>query len=326
VFTNNEQNETVFDQTMANIDDDDEYEEGDEIDASFACRIVKQKHEQKLMRHFDEEKDLPTIHEDESGKSGRLETTTGDRDGAILKNEETFDNEQNISPILKSHHEELDVFPNESYRESVKRKRPEEDSLDNISFMSVESTKKPKLFRGGSITKGLRRRMSFGIATPINNMFRKRSASTDATNTSICSNFETTFNESIKEPIKEKYRQLKDSFKISKGKKDSSTPKSTKTKIRMVSANLSNMKDVCNVKTSLAKTPEKFEVEFKTPKALSFPSSSKSKPRFDELNLNLNETVAERVFIHLPHTHRHSVIEKLMQFYVFPSPKLPFCI
>lgn len=234
------------------------------------------------------------VEEDETAKS----ETTADRDGAVLHSEEhAFASARNISPILKTA-EEDDAFPDDSiYECGFKRKRYGDESTDNLSLMSVESTKKPKLMRAGSLTKNLKRRMSFGIVTPINNLFRQRRNSADP-NTSNCSTatFNSTFNESIKEPIKEKLRQIKD--KVCKLSKKDSTPKSTKTKIRMASANLASLKEVCNIKT-----PEKDfgGVElFKTPKALPlpFPSTSSAKPRcrLDD-STRLNETVSDRKLV-----------------------------
>jgi protein ECT2 len=259
------------------------------------------KHE-SFLRHFEmiekgEGGDLPVVvEEDESTKA----ETTADRDGAVLHSEEyAFASAKNISPILKTE-EEDDAFPDDSiygFDSNFKRKRFGDDSTDNLSFMSMESTKKPKLMRAGSLTKKLKRRMSFGIVTPINNFIRQRRNSADP-NSSNCSTatFNSTFNESIKEPIKEKLRQIKD--KVCKLSKKDSTPKSTKSKIRMASANLASLKEVCNIKS-----PEKeFGAAdiFKTPKALppSFPSTSSARPRcrLDD-SVRLNETAPERKLV-----------------------------
>jgi protein ECT2 len=210
--------------------------------------------------------------------------------------EHTFASARNISPILKTG-EKDDAFPDDSFYEGgFKRKRFGDESTDNLSLMSVESTKKPKLMRAGSLTKNLKRRMSFGIVTPLNNLFRQRRNSADP-NASNCSTatFNSTFNESIKEPIKEKLRQIKD--KVCKLSKKDSTPKSTKSKIRMASANLASLKEVCNIKT-----PEKdfsnLEL-FKTPKALPlpFPSTSSAKPRCRLDDSRLNDTVSDRKLV-----------------------------
>lgn len=286
---------------MAFNEEDLAENEDDDADVNdFASQVVQRKHE-SFLRHFDQrDKDsneLPIVmEEDETSKSERtqLEMSKDSKksDGIVLcKEEDAFSIAQNISPILKmvpgelKEEEEYDAFPNESvyedgFRDGLKRKRTQDDTLNmtDISMMSMDSTKKPKLSRAGSITKNLKRRMSFGIVQPINNLFRKTNADP---NSSTYSNLETTFNESIKEPIKEKYRQIKD--KVNKfSKKDMSTPKSTKAKMRMASANLTKMKDVCTIKSNIGsdiiKTPEKgtHEIEFKTPKALPFPSSSAS--------------------------------------------------
>jgi hypothetical protein len=292
----NDQNETIapFEEERDESDVSDE-------DDDYGNKVVLRKHE-SFLRHFEmiekgEGGDLAVVvEEDESTKA----ETTADRDGAVLHSEEyVFASAKNISPILKTE-EEDDAFPDDSiygFDSNFKRKRFGDDSTDNLSFMSMESTKKPKLMRAGSLTKKLKRRMSFGIVTPINNFIRQRRNSADP-NSSNCSTatFNSTFNESIKEPIKEKLRQIKD--KVCKLSKKDSTPKSTKSKIRMVSANLASLKEVCNIKS-----PEKdFGTNdiFKTPKALapSFPSTSSARPRcrLDD-SIRLNETAPERKLV-----------------------------
>lgn len=304
---------TLENSVAFNDEDVAENEDGDDK-YDYACHVVQRKHESFLWHLEQSEKegnDLPVlVEEDETVKS---ETSNNNNlqkssDGAILCNEDdAFSTTQNISPILK----EGDGFPNESiyedgFREATKRKRPNDDSIDNISFMSVESTKKPKLTRAGSLSKKIRRRMSMSIVNPINNLFRPRRSTVDA-DTSIYSNFEATFNESIKEPIKEKFRQLKD--KVCKpNKKDLTTPKSKISKMRIASANLSTLQDVC-----INKTPEKgaidfAPIEFKTPKA-PLPSSSststsktvKSRFKVEDTSTSFIETAdnAKMVFIAL---------------------------
>ncbi|XP_020814725.1 uncharacterized protein LOC110189094 [Drosophila serrata] len=99
-------------------------------------------------------------------------------DGIVLDFEGTT---QNISPILKAINEcdletedDLPVTEND-----LKRKR---DSLDNVSLMSVDSfalptsTKKPKLIRTGSISRTLRRSVSF-VAEPLMKTLRPRRSS-----------------------------------------------------------------------------------------------------------------------------------------------------
>lgn len=323
------------------LDHDDFLEDDEDDDESnkYACQVIQRKHE-SFLRHFDEkEKDtneLPILHEeDESAKSGRLETShPSTSDGAVLRNEEkAFSNVHNISPILKLSpervEEEYDVFPNDNnFRENNKRKRIEDDSFDNISLMSVDSTKKSKFFRSG--TKSLKRRMSIGIITPINNLFRQRRSSADTSTCSTMTNLESTFNESIKEPIKEKLRQIKD--KVSKfTKKDSSTPKSTKTKLRMASANLSSLKDVCtlkNTKTEAPKTPEKTiqeapTVEFKTPMAMPYPPNTpsiKSRYKFDESTISIdlfNSTMADKKLVFINPKSRENLMHRKIQTRIF---------
>lgn len=216
-------------------------------------------------------------------------------DGIILiaKKEDTnFLNPNDISPILKSkfQDESLHRITEEDEdgeddlaqmsviacnKELFKRKR-QEDSFDNISLASTDSlapsfssAKKPKLIRTGSITKNLRRSMSFAaIKTPLSNMLRSRrnSASIADPNASISSisSINSTFNESIKKPVKEKLRSIRD--KITKSsKKDLSTPKNVKGLIS--NANMDSLKKVCKIKGSENETTFSDAVDFKTPLA-----------------------------------------------------------
>lgn len=144
-------------------------------------------------------------------------------DGVVLPgNEENqFLEPANLSPILHNIEEEEENEnqsnaddPND--KEMSKRKR---DSFDNISIISTDtfatqfcSAKKPKLIRTGSITRSLRRSMSFvALKNPITNMIRVRRNSIDP-NASINSvtSMESTFSESIRRPVKEKLLSLKD--------------------------------------------------------------------------------------------------------------------
>lgn len=309
----NEPNNATFDGSVAFNEEDLDNEDDDGDD--YACQVIQRKHD-SFLRHFEQRDkdctDLPIVmEEDETAKSAQLEKSDG---VVILKEEDAFSTAHNISPILKTipgelKEEDYDAFPDESvnedgFREAFKRKRSPDDTLNqtDLSLMSMDSTKKPKLTRAGSLTKNLRRRMSFGVIQPINNLFRRSNADPNLSN---CSAFETTFNESIKEPIKEKYRQIKDKFK----KKDLSTPKSAKSKMRMASANLTNLKDVCTIKSNaeILKTPpaDLCTIEFKTPKALPASSSKSFKPRAkpDEPSNVAADTVDNKlVFIH-PHYH-----------------------
>lgn len=210
------------------------------------------------------------------------------RDGIVLKNNEDnlFLNPNNISPILIGKpdesllriDEEYDEFPNAIDKDFYKRKRMEDDSFDNISLLSTDSyvaqgsaTKKPKLIRTGSITRNIRRSMSFAVMkTPISNMLKSRRGSVDQ-NLSTCSitSFESTFNESIKKPVKEKFRMIRD--KITKhSKKDSNSTPKTKT-LKIASENLDSLKKVCKIKPTVRTPENKTEndscVGFKTPLA-----------------------------------------------------------
>ncbi|XP_022219575.2 protein ECT2 isoform X2 [Drosophila obscura] len=144
----------------------------------------------------------------------------------------------NISPILRPI-DECDMETDDLFEEEavegmetgapatendLKRKR---DSIDNISLMSVDScalpgsTKKPKLTRTGSISRTLRRSVSF-VAEPLKNVLRPRRSSiaaadastilgSEAADDSYCSlasSISLTLNESIRKPVKEKFRNI----------------------------------------------------------------------------------------------------------------------
>lgn len=223
------------------------------------------------------------LKNDNSGTSDTL--VIHKRDGIVLKNNEDnlFLNPNNISPILIGRpddsiakiDDEYDNFPtHETDNDFYKRKRNEEDSFDNISLLSTDSyapfssaTKKQKLSRTGSIKGKIRRSISFAMKTPIGSMMKSKKGSADP-NMSMCSmtSFESTFNESIKKPVKEKFRKIKDKII---GKKDTfSTPKNWKIP---ACENLESLKKSGIVKQTV-KTPEnKAEndscVGFKTPLA-----------------------------------------------------------
>ncbi|KAH8398245.1 hypothetical protein KR215_001005, partial [Drosophila sulfurigaster] len=145
---------------------------------------------------------------------------------------------ESLSPILKAPAKLLAIETiNECDMETddllatendLKRKR---DSFDSVSLMSVDSfalpasTKKPKLIRTGSITRTLKRSMSFvADRTPIIKTLRTRRSSIagadtsilgsetlDAADDSVCSlasSISTTLNESIRKPVKEKLRSI----------------------------------------------------------------------------------------------------------------------
>lgn len=139
-------------------------------------------------------------------------------DGIVLPgNEENqFLEPTNLSPILHNIEEEEENADDANDKEMSKRKR---DSFDNISIISTDtfaaqfnSAKKPKLIRTGSITRSLRRSMSFVALKNPMNMIRTRRNSIDpnASINSITSMNESTFSESIKRPVKEKLQSLKD--------------------------------------------------------------------------------------------------------------------
>lgn len=173
-----------------------------------------------------------------------------------------------------------------------KRKR---DSFDNISMISTDSlapvfssAKKPKLTRTGSITRTLRRSMSFvAMKNPISNMIRSRRNSVDP-NASINSvtSIESTFNESIKKPVKEKLRNFKARImKSASGHKGEFclTPKTPKT-VRKFN-NAPGTSDRCgspetrnddNVDASFVVDP--FKTPLAPPRSSALLSASKSHP------------------------------------------------
>ncbi|KAH8365725.1 hypothetical protein KR093_003820, partial [Drosophila rubida] len=144
---------------------------------------------------------------------------------------------ESLSPILKAPAKLLAIETiNECDMETddllaadndLKRKR---DSFDSVSLMSVDSfalpasTKKPKLIRTGSITRTLKRSMSFvADRTPIIKTLRTRRSSIavadasilgsetlETADDSVCSlaSISTTLNESIRKPVKEKLRSI----------------------------------------------------------------------------------------------------------------------
>lgn len=149
-----------------------------------------------------------------------------------------------LSPILKAPAKLLPIETiNECEMETddllpendLKRKR---DSFDSVSLMSVDSfalpasTKKPKLIRTGSITRTLKRSMSFvADRTPIIKTLRTRRSSIAAADAStflgseaddsMCSlaSINTTLNESIRKPVKEKLRSICDRITRSSSKR-----------------------------------------------------------------------------------------------------------
>lgn len=140
-------------------------------------------------------------------------------DGVVLPGnaDNEFVEPANISPILHNIEEEEETESNGNGDDVMsKRKR---DSFDNTSMISTDSfapvfnsAKKPKLIRTGSITRSLRRSMSFvALKNPITNMIRVRRNSIDP-NSSINSvtSMESTFSESIKKPVREKIQNLRD--------------------------------------------------------------------------------------------------------------------
>lgn len=237
------------------------------------------------------ETDLPTlVEEDENTKSHHLsdckELEETRNDGVILKN---HDDENQISPI-----------PMRDFRTASKRRIGEED-IDNISIDSTSiilSVKKPKLMRTGSLTKNLRKSLSFGIMkTPT--LFRSRRYSTDHDVSASASmiSMESTFNETFTKPIKEKFRRIKEKVaKISGKSKDYDTPKGKRERsFIMPSDNANDSRMNSTLPANMLKTPEKGQfvnastsfVEPKTPKySLDFqmPKSSNKLQHFSSIS------------------------------------------
>ncbi|XP_052846839.1 LOW QUALITY PROTEIN: protein ECT2 [Drosophila gunungcola] len=199
---------------------DDQLPESDEEDL-----VEEQKPKVKeMIEEQDEQEDVQAS----TPKSSKIRTSlkaatplsSPEMDGNPLDFESTT---QNISPILKAIDEcdlETDDLP--ASENDLKRKR---DSFDNVSLMSVDSfalptsTKKPKLIRTGSISRTLRRSVSF-VAEPLMKTLRpRRSSVADASSfigseaadnsiSSLASSINLTLNESIRKPVKEKLRSF----------------------------------------------------------------------------------------------------------------------
>lgn len=171
---------------------------------------------------------------------------------APVKNESTF--------LFQENRQTMDF--NDDSIGGYKRKL-----TDSASFSAA---KKPKLARAGSISKGIRRKMSFAIKTPISKMLRSRNEFVDPnlsiTSISSITSIESTFNESIKKPIQEKFRGIKERFTRSCKKDVNITPKSTKSRF-----NLSRISHLTDPQTPNFKViPEgvvSTPVDFKTPTA-----------------------------------------------------------
>lgn len=278
-------------------------------------------------QEFDQQKvanetDLPTlVEEDENTKSHHLsdckELEETKNDGIILKND---DDENQISPIPK-----ISTIIRE-IRTAPKRRIIDEDTMDNVSIDSTSvslSLKKPKLMRTGSLTKNLRKSLSFGIKTPT--LFRSRRNSTDHDVSASASmiSMESTFNETFTKPIKEKFRRMKEKVaKISGKNKDYDTPKKGRGERSFIipSENANDSRMNSTLPASMLKTPEKGQfactsfLEPKTPKF--FPSlefqipKSSGKQHFatNEQFSNNNDADNNNMVIHLLRTNTHTTI------------------
>ncbi|GAB0089910.1 ECT2 [Sergentomyia squamirostris] len=165
---------------------------------------------------------------------------------------------EKISPIVCKQNPEDSTIQskilqpiNEEEESAMKRKR---ESPDNVSLTSIDSmapsvilsAKKPKLTRTGSISRTLKRSMSF--ITPIANVFRPNRTSVDP-NTSISSIASvdlttTTLNESMRRPMKEVFRGMKERITRSSKKDFVQTPKSSKNSARFGNRRQEECQDV----------------------------------------------------------------------------------
>ncbi|XP_016965774.1 protein ECT2 isoform X2 [Drosophila biarmipes] len=200
---------------------DDQLPESDEEDLE---EEQKPKVEEEAVKEAEAEEDVqastPKTSKIRTSLKAATPLSSPEMDGIVLDFESTT---QNISPILKAIDEcdlESDDLP--ASENDLKRKR---DSFDNVSLMSVDSfalpasTKKPKLIRTGSISRTLRRSVSF-VAEPLMKTLRPRRSSvadassfigSEAADNSICSlasSINLTLNESIRKPVKEKLRSF----------------------------------------------------------------------------------------------------------------------
>lgn len=213
-----------------------------------------------------------TPNKDSDDETDNLNIDENDEIKMIDFDDNEFIRPNDISPILPIKNESTFLFQenrqtNDFNDDSIggyKRK------LTDSASSSFSLAKKPKLARTGSISKGIRRKMSFAIKTPISKMLRSRNDFNDP-NLSISSissitSIESTFNESIKKPIQEKFRGIKERFTRSSKKDVNITPKSsTKSKF-----NLSRISHLTDPKTPNFKViPEGIctPVDFKTPTA-----------------------------------------------------------
>ncbi|XP_017122138.1 protein ECT2 isoform X1 [Drosophila elegans] len=201
---------------------DDQLPESDEEDLveEQKPKVEEMLQEQDEQEQEDVQASTPKTSKIRTSLKAATPLSSPEMDGNPLDFESTT---QNISPILKAIDEcdlETDDLP--ASENDLKRKR---DSFDNVSLMSVDSfalptsTKKPKLIRTGSISRTLRRSVSF-VAEPLMKTLRpRRSSVADASSfigseaadnsiSSLASSINLTLNESIRKPVKEKLRSF----------------------------------------------------------------------------------------------------------------------
>lgn len=224
---------------------------------------------------FLEPTNISPILKNQNQAAGNVANTAGSSTA------QTVDGLQNIVEEEEDH--ELDMV-NDTIDTEITMNKRKRDSFDNISLISTDSfapafnsAKKPKLIRTGSITRTLRRSMSFvALKNPISNMIRARRNSVDP-NTSISSmtSIESTFNESIKKPVKDKLRNIKERImKTSNGNKREFclTPKTSKTLRKICEANGDKYAAADDVNDNVDASIITGDMQFKTPLAPTRPS------------------------------------------------------
>ncbi|XP_055380892.1 protein ECT2 [Condylostylus longicornis] len=209
------------------------------------------------------------------------ENSTPKHDGVILSSEKNeFLDPNNLSPILKTPkstkqsyrlfsednlNSEINQIKEEGEDSACQEYKRKQESFDNVSILSTDSieisstgvSKKLKLIRTGSITRSIKRSMSFAtVKTPIANMLRPRRNSVDP-NSSISSitSTDSKFNESIKNPVKDKLRTIRDRVRKGSKRDINITPKTAK----LASSNLITLKKLCKLKATSNVNDEEIE-------------------------------------------------------------------
>lgn len=135
-------------------------------------------------------------------------------ESGLITESSGFINTQNLSPISSNESVEEQV----NFLKDLKRKRDVDNqsliSNDSIACVPSNKAKKPKLLRTGSISRSIKRSMSFvATRTPLAGVIRHRRNSVDP-NASISSitSISSTLNTSIRIPVKEKFKSFRNSL------------------------------------------------------------------------------------------------------------------